>query len=110
MRCDDLAATLARTGDPDPRARCEAVRQLCPCHLKHDVPAVWDRLLALASDPDPRVRGAILHTLTDGTPRGRAAEVVAALERLHDDPDDKLRRRARRILAGYRRTGRLNVG
>jgi tetratricopeptide (TPR) repeat protein len=33
-----------------------------------------------------------------------------ALERLRDDPDDKLRRRARHILAHYHRTGQLNVG
>src|SRR5262245_32346813 len=110
MRCDDLATTLAQTDDPDPRVRCEAVQQLCPCHLKQDVPAAWDRLLAMVSDPDARVRGVVLHTLTDGSPRGRAPAVVAALERLHYDPDEKLRRRARRILAHYRRTGRLNIG
>ena len=109
MRCDDLAATLTRTGDPDPRARCEAVRQLCPCHVKHNHAPVWDRMVAMAGDPDPKVRNWVLHVLTDGSPRSRETEVAEVLGRMHDDPEPKLRRKARKILAHYRRTGDLNI-
>jgi hypothetical protein len=35
--------------------------------------------------------------------------VVAAIERFEQDPDEKLRRRARKLLAHYRRGGRINV-
>jgi hypothetical protein len=35
--------------------------------------------------------------------------VVAAIERLQQDPDEKLRRRARKLIAQYRRGGRINV-
>jgi hypothetical protein len=81
-----------------------------PEPLEQDSPVVWDRLIEMAADPDRKVRGAVMHTLTDGSPRHREPQVVAALERLHDDPDEKLRRRARHVLAHYRRTGQLNIG
>ena len=70
---------------------------------------MWDRVLALASDPSPRVRGHAFHLLADGSPRDREAEVVAAIERLTADPDAKLRRRARKLMARYRRGGSINV-
>jgi hypothetical protein len=36
-------------------------------------------------------------------------DVVAAIERLQQDPDERLRRRARKLLAHYRRGGRINA-
>ena len=36
-------------------------------------------------------------------------EVVQAIERLQLDPDERLRRRARKLIAHYRRGGRINV-
>ena len=63
----------------------------------------------MAADADPKVRNWVLHVLTDGSPRSRQEEVVQVLEQMHDDPDLKLRRKARKILAHYRRTGDLNV-
>ncbi|HEY8745196.1 MAG TPA: hypothetical protein VIU62_19070, partial [Chloroflexota bacterium] len=65
--------------------------------------------VALANDSDPKVRNWVLHVLTDGSPRSQQAEVVQVLHHLYDDPDLKLRRKARKILAAYRRTGNLNV-
>jgi len=47
--------------------------------------------------------------LADGSPREREREVVAAVVRLQADPDDSLRRRARKLIAQYRRGGRINV-
>ena len=106
---DDIATWLARTHDPDPRMRRRAVTRLCPCHLKHDVAVVWDRLITMSTDPDRNVRNWVLHVLTDGSPRARESEVVQVLERLCHDPDPKLRRKARQILAHYWRTGVLNI-
>jgi hypothetical protein len=74
-----------------------------------DVPAVWDRLIEMVDDPDVKVRGHVLHVLCDGSPRGRVDQVVASLERLAADRDEALRRRARKVLAHYRRTGRVNI-
>jgi HEAT repeat protein len=104
-----LDEVLELTHDRDPRQRRWAVRQLCPCHLKHNDDRVWDRLLAMAADDDPQVRGTVLHVLCDGSPRSRAPEVIAALERMQRDPDVGLRRRVRKVLAQYRRTGIVNV-
>jgi hypothetical protein len=70
---------------------------------------VWDRTLEMASDADVKVRATVLHLLCDGSPRERNAEVVAAVERLQHDPDDKLRRLARKVMAQYRKTGQINV-
>jgi hypothetical protein len=66
-------------------------------------------MVSMTVDADPKVRNWVLHVLTDGSPRSRQQEVVQVLEQLHDDPDPKLRRKARKILAQYRRTGDLNV-
>jgi HEAT repeat protein len=105
-RIDDL---LRQTTEADADARCAAVQALCPCHVQSNIAPVWDRLLALVHDPDVRVRSLVLHTLCDGSPREREPEVVAALEAMHNDPDQKLRRRVRQVLAQYRRTGRVNI-
>ena len=87
---------LSLTYDDDPRVRQVAIRNLCPCHIQADVPAVWDRLLELAGDPDDGVRHDVLHTLVDGSPRRMRAEVVEALEVM---AKDRSIRRGRRQFA-----------
>ncbi|HEX5414741.1 MAG TPA: HEAT repeat domain-containing protein [Chloroflexota bacterium] len=109
-RASEIGSFLDQTRDPNPRVRRQAVTHLCPCHVKQNHGPVWDRMLEMAADPDPKVRNWVLHVLTDGSPRERQAEVLAVLTRLHDDPDLKLRRKARKVLAHFRRTGDLNVG
>ena len=106
---DGLEEVLELTRDRDPRQRTWAVRQLCPCHLKHNAAQVWDRLIAMATDDDPHVRSTVLHVLCDGSPRSREQEVIVALERMQHDTDVGLRRRVRKVLAQYRRTGTVNV-
>jgi predicted secreted protein len=86
-----------------------AVKNLCPCHIRADIPAVWERLLVLSTDPDAGVRADVVHTLTDGSPRSLAREVAAALERLRNDPNRKVRRQVNRVLGQQARTGRINV-
>jgi hypothetical protein len=63
----------------------------------------------MAADDDFQVRSTVLHVLCDGSPRSREQEVVAALQRLQHDPDVGLRRRVRKVLAQYRRSGTVNV-
>jgi HEAT repeats len=95
---------------PDPKVRRRAVASACSCHIKTNYQQIWDRLLAMAWDPDPRVRSMVLHNLVDGSPSVRQDEVVAALERMQHDADPNLRRRVRRLVAYYRRTGTVNAG
>lgn len=99
---------LELSRDPDPRARRRAVRELCPCAVQSNVERVWDRILRMRADPDASVRSAVLHALCDGSPSSRSEEVVAAVEQMQQDPDARLRRRARGVIAAYRRTGRIN--
>jgi hypothetical protein len=87
----DIDDLLDLTRSDDARERNEALRVLCPCHVKFNDRRVWDRALC------------------DGSPRERNAEVVAAVERMQHDSDDKLRRRARKVMAQYRKTGQINV-
>lgn len=104
-----LAGLPALSQDPDARARRVAAKHLCPCHVRADVPEVWDRLLELARDPDAGVRRDAVHALGDGSPRHRQAQILEVLTSLRNDPDRKVRRQVWRVLAAYRRTGRINA-
>ncbi len=109
MKATEVDALLERTRSENPRERSRALRDLCPCKIRVNVEAVWRRVLEMASDPEPRVRSMVLHTLCDGSPSDRAADVVRVLEVMQQDADVRLRRRARGVMAVYRRTGRVNV-
>jgi hypothetical protein len=106
---DEIDEVIALTFDKNPRVRGRALKRLCPCHVQANEARIWDRVIALADDPDPYVRAQVLHALGDGSPRAREAEVVTTVQRMHDDPDPHLRRRVRKLLAEYRRTGRINI-
>lgn len=108
-RRDEIEGLLVQSYDPSPDVRRRAVHALCPCSVQANDDRVWDRLLEMAGDEDVRVRGDVFHTLCDGSPRSRQAEIVAVLERMQQDPDPKLRRRVRKLLAHYRATGQINV-
>ncbi len=105
-----VEAILGQTRSGDPKRRARALRELCPCELRHDHREVWDRVLEMTGDSDLAVRRGVLHTLIDGSPREREANVISALESMRDDADPRLRRRVRGVLAHYRRTGRVNIG
>lgn len=100
---------LALTQSSDPDVRCEAARNLCPCHVQANHPHIWDRLIEMAHDPDPHVRITILHTLADGSPREREQQIVQTLESLYNDTNLKVRKQVRYILTQYRRKGKLNI-
>ena len=105
----EIDELLELSRSEDARERSEALRVLCPCQVKFNDRRVWDRTLEMAADPEVKVRATVLHLLCDGSPRERHAEVVAAVERMQQDTDDKLRRRARKVMAQYRKTGNINV-
>jgi HEAT repeat protein len=75
--------------------------------VRADDDRVWTRLLELVEDPDPLVRGDVIHALTDSTPAPRVPAVIQALDSRRNDPDERIRRRVRKTLAHYRRTGKV---
>lgn len=105
----DVDAAIDATRSPDAEERRWAVRELCACRIQANHRAAWDRVLELTADPQLRVRRNALHVLIDGSLRERRGDVIEALERMRVDPDPKLRRRVRKILARYRRTGQVNL-
>ena len=109
MNAHEINELLDATQAPNPKVRKAALLQLCPCHVRANRPEVWDRLIEMQTDSDAGVRSVVLHNLCDGSPREREEEVVAAIERLANDLNRKLRRRARNTLATYRRTGVINT-
>ena len=89
--------------------RRKAVQKLCPCELKSDAPEVWERILEMGEDPDAHVRRWVVHTLCDGSPARYRAEIVRLLESRYHDPDERVRKSVRRVLANYRHSGTVNV-
>jgi HEAT repeat protein len=108
-RASDVDNWLELTRAQDPRVRARAAQHLCPCHTKSNLSHVWERVFELTGDPDVRVRGAAFHLIGDGSPKEFEPRIVEILESMYHDEDAKLRRRVRRLLAHYRRTGVLNV-
>ena len=109
MNAIEIENLLDDTTSANPKTRCAALLQLCPCHVRNNVLKIWDSIIEMGTDENPKVRSIVLHNLCDGSPRDRESEVVAAVELLANDSDSKIRRRARRALATYRRTGQINV-
>ena len=106
---DEIPKLLELTYDDDPKVRSLAAKNLCGCHVRADHPEIWDRIVELLADPEPQVRADAVHALGDSSPRHRAHDFAAALEPLYHDPDPHLRKRVRKVLTAYRRTGSVNV-
>ena len=100
---------IQRTHHSDPRKRRQALKDLCPCHVRTDIPLLWDRIFECLSDEDGLVRDQALHALGDGSPAHLEERIVEAIERLYNDPHPDVKRKARRMLNSYRRTGKWNV-
>lgn len=108
--CDEtISEYLQRTHDPDPRKRRAALKDLCPCHVRADIPELWERIFELLADEEGSVRDQALHALGDGSPAHLEERIVEATEALYNDPHPDVRKKARRMLNAYRRTGRWNV-
>lgn len=109
MNDEKISTLLERTFSKNPRARQRAAGELCPCHVKRDIDAVWERICEMSRDSDPGVRRAVVHSMTDGSPRVRADTVLRILEGMKSDEDRKTRRMVRHHLARFKRTGILNI-
>ena len=105
----EVSEALSCSYDGDPKVRRLAAKAMCPCHVKANVPEVWNRLIEMTTDDDAGVRLDVVHALADGSPREYAGDIVATLERMYNDRDPKVRKRVRRVVNAYRRTGNLNV-
>jgi hypothetical protein len=105
----EIERILDLTHDTDPKVRRLALKNLCSCHVRADVQPIWDRLHEMVDDPDPGVRFEVVHAFGDSSPNHRAHEIAAAVERLYNDPDLHLRKRVRKLLGHYRRTGSVNA-
>ena len=104
---DALDGLLDLSRSEESRARQLACKNLCTCHVRADHDRVWTRLLELLEDPDRQVRADAIHAVTDSTPAPRVPAVIQALESRHNDPDPGIRRRVRKTLTHYRRTGKV---
>jgi HEAT repeat protein len=105
----EIPRILELTYDDDPKVRRLAAKNLCACHVRADHPEVWARVFELLEDPVAGVRSDAIHALGDGSPRHLADEIAQALDGLRNDPDRDVRRRVRKVLQHYRRTGGVNV-
>lgn len=105
----EIPKLLELTYDEDPLVRSLAAKNLCGCHVRADHPEIWDRIVELLDDPVADVRANAVHALGDSSPKHRAHDFAAALEPLYNDPDPHLRKRVRKVITAYRRTGSVNV-
>lgn len=108
--CDEsISEYLERTRDPNPQKRRKALKDLCPCHVRADIPDLWDRIFECLADENGGVRDQALHALGDGSPSHLEHRIVEAVESMYNDPHSDVRKKARKMLNTYRRTGKWNV-
>eukprot|EP01121_Diplochlamys_sp_Union-15-3_P012667 TRINITY_DN3829_c0_g1_i1.p1 TRINITY_DN3829_c0_g1~~TRINITY_DN3829_c0_g1_i1.p1 ORF type:complete len:228 (+),score=51.42 TRINITY_DN3829_c0_g1_i1:87-770(+) len=108
-KCVDIEEFMKLTYDPNPLVRKKALRELCPCQVKKDIDRFWERTIEMVTDSDEKVRYQVLHNLCDGSPLEREEQIIAAIEKLHNDDDKVVRRTVHRVLSHYRRTGKWNI-
>lgn len=95
---EQVAELLVMAESEDADDRLVAAENLCPCHVRTRIPAVWEALYRMMEDVDARVRQAAWHTIEDGGKPGDEAG-VQLLERLcRDEKDPKIKRFAERTL------------
>ena len=108
--CDEsIQDYIRRTRDPDPIKRKRALKDLCPCHVRQDIPELWERIFECLEDEEGIVRDQALHALGDGSPAHLEERIVEAIENMYNDPHPDVKKKARRMLNSYRRTGKWNI-
>ncbi|HLK60094.1 MAG TPA: HEAT repeat domain-containing protein [Chthonomonadaceae bacterium] len=79
---EQVAELLEMSVSDNAEDRLAAAENLCPCHVRTRIPAVWEALYRMMQDSDPRVRQAAWHTIEDGgRPNDEAGE--RELERIY---------------------------
>ncbi|CAF1221873.1 unnamed protein product [Rotaria sordida] len=106
---EDIKTILELTNHVDPIVRQRALKEICPCRVKEDIDAFWERVMEMIDDPADNVREQVLHTLCDGSPDHMEMKVLDALEKFNRDSNQYIRRRAHKVLSAYRRSGKWNV-
>ena len=105
----DLDEIVALLSHGDAAVRIAALEEVCPCRMDEDDDDVWGRVCSMASDRDLGVRKQVLHTLCDGSPAHREAQIIDAIESLCREEDRDLRRMVHKVLGSFRRTGEWNI-
>lgn len=94
LRGDKIDFYLSMAYSDDPEDRIAAMENLCPCHVRRRIDAVWEALYRGLQDPDINVRKAAWHTLDDGG-RPNDPQLQPILEKIaKKETDPKLRQRA----------------
>ena len=66
VRKDEIENLIDLSRSEDVKDRLIAARNLCPCHVRTRIEAVWEALFRMLEDADVRVRRTAWHTLEDG--------------------------------------------
>ena len=93
----------------NPQERRKALKELCPCHVRADLDQIWERILECTNDPDPLVRDQALHALGDGSPKHLELRILEIIEKMYNDKEPRVKKKARKMLNSYRRNGKWNV-
>ena len=102
LRGDKIDFYLAMAHSDDPEDRIAAMENLCPCHVRRRIDAVWEALYRGLQDPDINVRKAAWHTLDDGG-RPNDPQLQPILEKIaKKETDPKLRQRAVNLIQAAR--------
>ena len=105
----DIDEVVGLTKHESAAVRVAALKEMCPCHLKEEVPEFWTRVLEMVEDSDLGVRKQVLHVLCDGSPAALQVEIMEAMEKFNHDADTDLRRMAHKVIASYAKNGKLNI-
>jgi HEAT repeat protein len=105
----EIPRLLELSRDCDPKVRRKAIQALCPCEVKIHDSGIWQRFLEMADDPDPDVRRWIVHVLCDGSPTIYETRILGVLEKFRNDADERVKKSARKVLAGHRHSGTFNI-
>ena len=109
MSIESVDKCLEMTRSSDPRQRKKALKEMCPCRVRADIPQLWERIFELLNDDSEIVRDQALHALGDGSPKHLEGRIVEAVEDMYNDPAPAVRKKARRMLMAYRKTGKWNI-
>lgn len=64
-KCDEtIREYLQRTYNSNPHKRKQALKDLCPCHVRADIPELWERIFEMLSDEEGKLA---THTQLDFT-------------------------------------------